>query len=266
MLITRAYTTCRYGQMHYRTAGAASDAPVLVMLHQNPSSSWEYEPLIAAMAQTRRVIAFDTPGHGMSDAPPAPPGLAAYAAAFADGLAALGITGPIDLYGYHTGSLLAVELALALPAQVRRIALTGLPMFPPEMLAQKLREAVEFPTPDADGTVILDLLTRLWAYVVKARDPRQSLPRALGHFRDKAHVLDRFTWAYQGVWSYDFNRLRGLTCPALLLQPHEDLLPASLAAAALIPAITIREMPHLNRDIFDLAPEDLARELCDFLD
>jgi pimeloyl-ACP methyl ester carboxylesterase len=112
----------------------------------------------------------------------------------------------------------------------------------------------------------MPMLTRLWAYVVKSRDPRQSLPRALAHFRDKAHVLDRFTWAYQGVWSYDFNRLRGLTCPALLLQPHEDLLPAALAAAALIPTITIREMPDLDRDIFDIAPKELARELANFFD
>jgi pimeloyl-ACP methyl ester carboxylesterase len=51
MPIRRAYTTCRYGQMHYREAGPA-DGPVLVLLHQNPSSSWEYEPLIAALAQT----------------------------------------------------------------------------------------------------------------------------------------------------------------------------------------------------------------------
>jgi len=266
MSITRAYTTCRYGQLHYRTAGEAGDHPVLVMLHQNPSSSWEYEPLVEAMGRDRRVIAFDTPGHGMSDAPPAPLSIAAYAQAFVDGIRALGITGPIDLYGFHTGSLLAVELALALPDQVRRMGLTGVPMYPADARAQKLREAEEFPMPDEDGTVILDLLTRLWVYVVKARDPRQSLPRAIQHFADKAAILDRFTWAYRGVWSYDFERLRALTCPVLLLQPHEALREPSLAAAALISDIIVRDMPHLDRDIFDIAPEDLARELRDFFD
>jgi pimeloyl-ACP methyl ester carboxylesterase len=266
MTITRAYTTCRYGQMHYRAAGSVSAKPVLVMLHQNPSSSWEYEPLIAAMARDRRVIAFDTPGHGMSDAPPAPPGMAAYAASFADGIAALGITGPIDLYGYHTGSLLAAELALALPAQVRRIALTGIPMYPLETRAKKLREAEEFPAPDEDGKVILDLLTRLWAYVVKARDPRQPLPQAIRHFADKAAILDRFTWAYRGVWSYDYARLAQIACPVLLLQPREALREPALAAAELIQGITIRDLPDLDRDIFDIAPEELARELRNFFD
>ena len=266
MPITRAYTTCRYGHMHYRQAGQPTAAPTLVLLHQNPSSSWEYEPLIAELGKTRHVIAFDTPGHGMSDAPPAPLSMTDYAAAFTDGLAALGLTGPLDLYGYHTGSLLAIELALALPAQVRRMALTGIPMYPADVRAKKLAEAVDFPSPDEDGTVLLDLLTRLWAYVVKARNLALPLPRAIGHFADKAAILDRFTWAYRGVWSYDYDRLAQIACPVLLLQPDETLREPALAAAALIPTITIREMPQLHRDMFDLAPEDLARELCDFLD
>ena len=67
------------------------------------------------MAADRRVIAFDTPGYGMSDAPPAPPGMAGYAAAFADALDAMGVAGPVDLYGFHTGTLLSIELAIARP-------------------------------------------------------------------------------------------------------------------------------------------------------
>jgi len=263
MLIRRAYTTCRYGQMHYREAGPV-DAPVLVLLHQNPSSSWEYEPLIRALATDRRVIAFDTPGHGMSDAPPAPPGMAGYSAAFADALAAMAIAGPLDLYGFHTGTLLAIELALALPRQVRRLALTGIPMYPAPERARKLAEAEAFPAPDAEGTVILGLLEKLWAYVVAARAPGVPLDRAIRHFADKASILDRFTWAYRGVWSYDFTRLTALDLPVLLLQPHEALREPSLAAARLIAGCTVRDLPDLDRDIFDLAPERLADDLRTF--
>lgn len=263
MSIRRAYTTCRYGQLHYREAGAA-DAPVIVLLHQNPSSSWEYEPLIRALAKDRRVVAFDTPGHGMSDAPPSPPGMTGYAAAFADGLAAMNITGPIDLYGYHTGSLLAAELALALPGQARRLAMTGVPMYPASERARKLEEAESFPAPDAEGTVILGLLGKLWAYVVGGRMPAVPLERAVRHFADKAYILDRFTWAYRGVWSYDFDRLSALTLPVLLLQPHEPLHEPTLAAAALIADCTLRELPDLDRDIFELAPERLAHDLLHF--
>lgn len=259
--IRRAYANCRHGQIHYREAGAASSAlPTLVMLHQNPSSSYEYEPLIAEMARDRRVIAFDTPGYGMSDAPPAPPGMAGYAAAFSDAIDALGL-GTIDLYGFHTGTLLCTELAIARPDKVRRLALTGIPMFAPDVRAAKLKEAEGFPAPDEDGEVILSLLTRLWDYVVKSRDPGVPLAKAVLNYADKARVLDRFTWAYKGVWAWDYARLALVTQPALLLQPAEDLLAVSLEAAKLLPDCAVRELLDLDRDIFDTAPERLADEL-----
>ena len=77
----------------------------------------------------------------MSDAPPAPPGMAGYAAAFGDALDALGVAGPVDCYGFHTGTLLTIELAVQRPDLVGRIALTGIPMYPRESAGQKLADA-----------------------------------------------------------------------------------------------------------------------------
>jgi pimeloyl-ACP methyl ester carboxylesterase len=266
-MIQRGYTRCRFGQMHYRQAGPLGAAlPVLVLLHQNPSSSYEYEALIAEMAQDRRVIAFDTPGYGMSDPPLSPPGMAGYAAAFADALDAMGIAGPVDLYGFHTGTLLSVELAIARPDLVGRVALTGIPMYPPEDMAQKLKDAEDYPEPDEEGTVILTLLGNLWAYVVGNRDAAVPLDKAVLNFADKARVLHRFTWAYRGVWSWDYSRLALMTRPALLLQPAEDLIDHSLAGAALLPDVSVRHMPDLDRDIFDVAPDRIACELRAFFD
>jgi pimeloyl-ACP methyl ester carboxylesterase len=265
--ITRAYARCRHGQMHYRAAGPLDSAkPVVVLLHQNPSSSFEYEPLIAALASDRRVIALDTPGYGMSDAPPAPPGMAGYAAAFADALDDLGIAGPIDLYGFHTGALLVAELAILRPDLVRKLAMTGIPMYPAEARVQKLQDAENYPEPDEKGDVILSLLSGLWTYVVGNRASGVPLDKAVANFADKARVLHRFTWAYRGVWGWEFDRLKLLTQPVLLLQPAEDLRAVSLAAARLISDCTICELTDLNRDIFDLAPERLADELRNFLD
>lgn len=264
MAIERAYTSCRYGQMHYRFAGEDSGKPVLVLLHQNPSSSYEYEALIAACAADRRVIAFDTPGYGMSDAPPAPPGIPGYAAAFSDALDALGLTGPLDCYGFHTGTLHTIELALLRPDLIGRIALTGIPMYPPEARAAKLSEALNYPEPDADGEVIKALLANLWTYVVTNRDPRVPLDKAVLNFSDKAKVLHRFTWAYKGVWEYDYSRLPEVGQPALLLQPEEDIAGISRAAAALLPNCKVLDLPDLDRDIFDVAPERISDALRSF--
>lgn len=264
MTIQRAYTTCRYGQMHYRTAGEDAGQPVLVLLHQNPSSSYEYEALIEACSVDRRVIAFDTPGYGMSDAPPAPPGIPGYAAAFADALDALGLAGPVDCYGFHTGTLHTIELALQRPDLVGRIALSGIPMYPDEGRAEKLASALNYPEPDEDGEAIMALLTNLWSYVVTDRDRRVPLGKAVWNFADKAKVLHHFTWAYAGVWAYDYARLPEVRQPALLLQPSEDIAGISREAAALLPDCRILNLPDLTRDIFDVAPERIAYELRTF--
>ncbi|ATW03381.1 alpha/beta fold hydrolase [Sphingorhabdus sp. YGSMI21] len=267
MKVQRAYTQCRYGQMHYREAAPEGpSAPTLILLHQNPSSSYEYELLMEALATDRRVIAFDTPGYGMSDPPPAPLDMAGYAAAFSDAIDALAIAGPIDVYGFHTGSLLTIELALLRSDKVARVAMTGIPMYPEEKRAELLRNAVETPANDDEGTAILSMLPRLWDYVVGQRDRRVPLERAIRSFADKAWMLDRSSWAYRGVWSYDYTRITGLTLPALLLQPDEQLREASLEAAALIPGITICHMSDLNRDIFEFAQERIANELRLFFD
>lgn len=264
--ITRGYTRCRFGQMHYRMAGPPHAAlPPLVLLHQNPASSYEYEPLIAEIATDRHVIAFDTPGYGMSDAPPAPPGVAAYAASFGDALDAMGVVGPVDLYGFHTGTLLCIDLALLRPELVRKVALTGIPMFSPENRAKQLRDALDQPEPDEEGAVVRALVDKFWTYVVRNRDPRVSLDKAVRNFSDKLRVLHRFTWAYQGVWAYDYARLPLMAKPALLIQPDEDLAEVSIAAAALLPDCRVQELPDLKDDIFDVAPARIAAELRAFL-
>ena len=269
-MIRRGYTACRFGQMHFREAGQRRPgSPTLILLHQNPSSGFEYEPLMAALADRRHVIALDTPGYGMSDKPPAPQAIGGYARAFADGIANLdrdgAIAGQVDLYGFHSGTLLAIDLAIRLPEKVRRLGLTGIPMYPPEQRAERLQAALNPPMPDESGAVVLGQLAQLWDYIVVQRDKQVPLARAMLTFSDKTFALERMHWVYRAVWAYDYARLSLLRQPVLLLQPHEQLLAASLAAAKLIADVTICEFPDLDREIFDIAPERLADELHRFL-
>lgn len=258
----RGYVPGRYGQLHYRMSRPAQDhgAPPLLLLHQNPSSSLEYRHLIDAMGSDRVVLALDTPGYGMSDAPPAPVAMADYAACFADAIDALAsiLPGPFDVYGYHTGTLLALELALAAPQKVRRLVLSGIPMRPAEDRTERYRAAQDFASIDEDGTVALDLAAKLWAYVVAARQPGMTLDDASALWIDKLKPLDRAAWAYLGVWSYDYEaRLPAVKHPVLLLQPDEEIAAASIAAAGLIPSAQVERLAGFDRDIFHL-PDSIA--------
>jgi pimeloyl-ACP methyl ester carboxylesterase len=64
------YATVQGRQLFCRTAGPA-DAPVVVLLHGFPASSFMYRDLIPALADRFHVIAPDQLGFGLSDAPPA---------------------------------------------------------------------------------------------------------------------------------------------------------------------------------------------------
>lgn len=270
-LIARGYTSCRYGQMHYLEGRPPADrsatAPTLLLLHQNPSSSLEYEYLIRELARDRRVIAFDTPGYGMSDPPPRPLSIGGYVAAFADALDALQLadSGPLDAFGFHTGSLLAAELGVERPAAIGRLVLAGIPMRSAAERAQRLAEVRATPGPTDDGAELLAKSAALWNRIVTERDPRVPLERAIQMYVERNRPLHRGWWAYEGVWSYDYSNFRRLTQPTLVLAPHDGLVETSRAAAALIAGARFLELPELQRDIFEVGVTRIAAELRAFL-
>ena len=63
------YSTVQGQRLFYREAGP-TDAPVIVLLHGFPASSFMFRDLIPPLAQRYRVIAPDLLGFGHSDAPP----------------------------------------------------------------------------------------------------------------------------------------------------------------------------------------------------
>jgi len=267
--IRRRYVDGRYGQLHLREAGEAGGRhrPVL-LLHQNPSTSFEYEPLMRTLARDRRVVAFDTPGYGNSDGPSEPLSMEGYATAMAQSLEAAGL-GPqqrFDVYGFHTGALLAIEMALARPDAVRQIALTGIPMRPADERAENLAKAQKPVVLDEQGTVALGMAKQLWDYVVAQRTPGIPLAHQTALWLDKFRAFDKSSWAYVGVWSYDYDRLNKVTQPALLIQPAEAIHDVSIDAVRLIPNHTIAELPQFHRDVLDIpeAVDAMATAMRDF--
>jgi pimeloyl-ACP methyl ester carboxylesterase len=264
------YTDARFGQLHYLEGRAvAPTRRMLILLHQNPSSSEEYRHLLADMAQDRRVIAFDTPGFGMSARPDRPLAIADYAAAFAEGMAAMGVDEPVDLFGFHTGAFLAVELAALLGDQARHIALSGIPFRPEAERRERLEQIHAVQPPTDDGDAIFARLRWLWDFTVAQRTPGIAIDRAAQIWAERAKPLHRYWWPYEGVWTYPVEqRLAQIAQPVLIVQPHEPLLEHSKAAAALIPDARIMELPGMVRDIFEPAGgvARIARALRAFYD
>ena len=127
--LTRDYVDTSYGQLLVRKAGCTEGHP-LVMLHGSPGPAGALEPLIEQLAPSVPVIALDTLGGGDSDKPAfTDPSIGDYAMVTIEALDRLGLD-ELDLYGAHTGGLIAAETAIELgPGRVKNLIIERIPTF-----------------------------------------------------------------------------------------------------------------------------------------
>jgi pimeloyl-ACP methyl ester carboxylesterase len=154
----------------------------LVLLHMSPRSGAMWEILQERLE--RPTHAPDRLGYGFSDAPPWALSLEQYAQSTVDGLKAAGMQGPIDLLGIHMGSIEAIEIATQIGAQVRRLALVGMPLFTDEEQMRQMEKYSEQPLrPATEGGHVLGA----WRGGFAFRQPPYDL--ADTHSRFIEHVL-----------------------------------------------------------------------------
>lgn len=120
MPISRHYLTIHGAtgkrRVHFRMAGSG---PPLLMIHQSPRSSAEYESLMRQWAEHFTCIAPDTPGFGQSDPLDHPaPEIEDFADAIVEFADAVGI-GQIAGYGFHSGG---IYLVTAMKRHMHRFA------------------------------------------------------------------------------------------------------------------------------------------------
>lgn len=124
------HTPCGEGVMVWRSWGAASACPVL-LLHGG-SGSWTHwiRNIPALVAAGHQVWAPDLPGFGDSAALPPGSDADAIVPHLMEGLRALPVEGPWEVVAFSFGSLVACLLASAHPEVVSRLLLVGLPVLP----------------------------------------------------------------------------------------------------------------------------------------
>lgn len=268
--VARGYAPSRFGQLHYRIAAPARDlgAPPLLCLHQTPSNSVDWEPVLPLLGAGRIVVAVDTPGYGMSDAPPEPPTIETLAAVMAELLAELtelGIVppGPFDLLGQHTGSVIATELARAFPQRVRRLVLFGLAAFPADVRATHLASLLEaFPAPDET----LDHVERLWAAIGVLSDPRLAAEQRHRHMAECLRGGSRMAWGYRSVFGYDFlAAMPHVAQPVLVINPEDDLWEVTHATAGRFANGERFDMPGVGHGVLLLERDSIVTRIEAFL-
>jgi pimeloyl-ACP methyl ester carboxylesterase len=246
--ITRDYVVTKHGRLHLRIAGREDSRP-LVVLHAGPGSTRGLEPLIGELSRTRSVVAFDTLGHGGSDPPPVEQtDIGLYADAVIEGLEHFGV-GHADVFGTHTGSLVAIEMALRDPKRVGRLVLDGVPLFTPQERDDLLANYIPVLRPLDDGTHLVKLwhmlrdMTLFWPWYRHSTEGIRRFPPADAeglHRRmvDTVPALTTYHLAYSAAFRYPTReRLRGLQHQALICAgPTDPLMSVAAEAARLAPS------------------------------
>jgi pimeloyl-ACP methyl ester carboxylesterase len=108
------------GERIFCREGGPAGAPVLVLIHGFPTSSWDYEALWAPLTARYRVITLDMQGFGFSDKPDRPYTIAAQADLFERRLEALGVD-EYHVLAHDYGDTVAQELLARQPAARARL-------------------------------------------------------------------------------------------------------------------------------------------------
>lgn len=257
--VRRSYVDVTGGQVHLRSAGDDADPHPLVCLHMSPASGLVFERFAGAMGAHRRVLVPDTPGFGMSDPTPEPPAIGDYATVVEQVLDTLGVTGPVDLMGYHTGSLTAVELAARRPDLVRTVVTVSMPVFEPAELERLGAHYVTAgPLFDESGEKLLERW-RWFAefFRIGGDDPRNTVADAGRIFTARLSGGERYWWGHHAAFGFDAAaRLADVEAPVHVLNIDDDLTEHSRRSAPFIRTGGVVELPQLTHGFLDTATDD----------
>ncbi|HJS22055.1 MAG TPA: alpha/beta hydrolase [Steroidobacteraceae bacterium] len=261
--VRRAYFECRFGQLHVRTAfptsGGFDEHTTLVCFHHSPRSGRVFEKFLPVIARDRSVYAPDIPGHGESDAPPSRPTIADYAAAMADFFDAMRFR-QIDLLGHQSGALVAAELGILRPEQVRRVVLVSVPVFSAE--EREVSNGKAGQAPAEDGAHLL----REWQRQLQARSGGVTLEECTVALAERFQSGAAGSWGLHAAHHYAANeRLPLLRQPTLIVRPKDELWDAGQRARHLVRGSRLVDLPEQGAGVFVAAPDLLARHAREFL-
>ena len=259
--IRKDYVDTPGGQIHRRRLESVGDVrhPALVCLHPAPYSGAYFTTVMPMLNDGRALIAPDYPGYGGSYPPTEPPSIGDYAAAT---LAAID-DDRVDLLGFHSGCLVAAEMAILAPERVRQLVLIDIPFFGPET-QQKFYGQVAKPL---DLCRDLDSLRKAWDFNVASREGIVPLARAFDMFVDQISTGQRDYFCFHAAFTYDcLDRFARIADPCTVIATQSPLLEPTRAAAKAIAQARLVEEPAITTSVFEQGADTIAGHIRSVLD
>ena len=255
----RSYLNNVAGQLHvWHWQGTERATPPLICLPPVPYGGRFFHTFASALGG--RVWSADLPGYGCSDALADLPTVAGYTEAMVPLLEL--VTQPAYLLGFHSGALVAIEMANRYPKQVSGLVLVDVPVFSgPEM--EDIRASLTEPP---DYRQQEDPMNSLFQAMVVDRLDKVPYERALNLFFDFVGSGEERNAGFHAAASYEAQGpAERVSQPTLVIATNSSLRDGTLQAASWIPTANLVEQTDITMPAFELGANALAQLAREFM-
>ena len=267
--LERRFIQLQHGQLHLRVAGqiysgTARQQPTILCLHMIPKSGRIFARLLPELAKDRLVIAPDYPGYGESDHYPYEQvSIQDYASTIYELIEQYKLD-QVDLVGYHTGSMVAVELAHQYPERVRKLINISAPI----IVEQEIEEFKRFfkPIPlDEQGT----RYRVMWERVRHFSGPGMTLEMAADSMAENLRGGERYEDGHYAAFDYAATyakKLGQIEQPLWVMNPADDLHEHTKRVDPYLRNATRTDFPDWGHGFLEIWPQQVAAAIHNFLD
>jgi len=241
-------------QLHYRSLSALENAGnrPLVCLPPSPYSSLNYTSLMPLLNAQRDIISVDYPGFGGSDPLEGEPSIEAFAKALS---VLLKTVGPVDVMGFHTGTLIALELALNHSDLIQDVILIDIPYFD-VATRKKYHDMMIKPISTPQSTD--EFSASFQKEVIKRKDDI-GLDRAYNMWVETLRSGPHHLSAFQAAFTYNCEgKFAALKSHVYVVATTSGLRQATLKAAEDLPDATLMDCPEITKAVFELGKERIS--------
>jgi pimeloyl-ACP methyl ester carboxylesterase len=252
------------GQVNVRKwpARSRTAARPLICLHPCPYSGAYFQTLAGYLDSGRDVYAPDYPGYGGSDPLSATPAIGDYARAVGAAIAACAEPGQqVDFLGFHTGCLVAADLAIAYPDLVTRVIMIDVPYYSAQDQAERYPVAAKPPAYDAE----FESLRAAWEFTVAKRVGSMPFDRAFDNFVEQLRAGKNAHIGFHAAFTYDCaGQFRKISHDMLIIATQSPLRAATLAAHEHLPQAKFIDHPEITRAVMEEGAAIIAADIAAF--
>jgi pimeloyl-ACP methyl ester carboxylesterase len=219
--VKKGYVSIPEGQIHYRTEG---EGEPVVLMHQAPMSSVEWEAVIPILSPQYRVVAPDMIGHGNSDDPPREYEMEDFTRTTLQFMDAIGIKKAV-IGGNHTGSALALSIAVTSPERVKKLILSCETLISTAEINAFLEALKKKPMSrdipmTENGSFLAEAWERYQTLAPSAALPVRFKPFIIGQAA-RLRPFDAHFAVFR--WMGKADRMSQVKCPTLVFGAEKDL-------------------------------------------